>query len=111
MMRITVIILLIFALTACSRTEQVQTLTGFAQGTTWHISVWRPGGIDAQALQTQIEAEFARLDQSLSNYREDSFIEQSTSSLLRRQWKLGLKLSPSCKPPGRLARPVRAAMT
>lgn len=68
--------LVLLLLTGCSRPEQVQTLSGFAQGTTWHVSVWKAGGVDRQALEQNIEAEFARLDTLLSNYRPDSVIER-----------------------------------
>lgn len=63
-------------LAGCSQPDTVQLLSGAAQGTTWHVSVWRPGGVDAQALQEKIQTEFDRLDKVLSNYRPDSIIER-----------------------------------
>jgi thiamine biosynthesis lipoprotein len=63
-------------LVACGSSNQVHRLTGAAQGTTWHVSVWQPGGVDVSALQQRINAEFDRLDRVLSNYRPDSDIER-----------------------------------
>lgn len=74
MARSLVLILAILALAGCARPDRVQTLSGFAQGTTWQVSVWRPGGVDV--LGPNIEAELDRLDAVLSNYRPDSVIER-----------------------------------
>ena len=60
----------------CGQEPEVQTLSGLAQGTTYHVSVWAPEGLDTGVLQRAIDAEFARLDKLLSNYRTDSAIEQ-----------------------------------
>jgi thiamine biosynthesis lipoprotein len=68
-------VITLLTLCACTRTEQVQTLSGFAQGTTWHVTVWQPDGVNADDLQAHINAEFERLDKALSNYRPDSTIE------------------------------------
>lgn len=56
--------------------NQVHKLSGAAQGTTWHVSVWQSEGVDVNALQQRIDAEFNRLDRSLSNYKPDSDIER-----------------------------------
>ena len=68
--------LALLALGGCGPRDTVQHLSGLAQGTTWHVSLWRPGGADNRALREAIEAEFARLDGVLSNYRSDSVIER-----------------------------------
>ena len=47
MIRAALVSILLLLLSACSRTEQVETLTGFAQGTTWHVTVWQPGGVES----------------------------------------------------------------
>ncbi|ONF44501.1 thiamine biosynthesis protein ApbE [Marinobacter lutaoensis] len=75
-MRPVVFILFVISLAACSQQDRVQTLSGSAQGTTWHVTVWQPGGVDVATLQTRIQAEFDRLDRALSNYRTDSDIER-----------------------------------
>jgi len=76
MKRTVVVILFVINLVACSQQDRVQTLAGSAQGTTWHVTVWQPGGVDVATLQTRIQAEFDRLDRALSNYRPDSDIER-----------------------------------
>ncbi len=71
-----VLLALSLMLVACGPWDQVHQLSGAAQGTTWHVSVWQPGGVDVNALQQRINAEFDRLDRVLSNYRPDSDIER-----------------------------------
>lgn len=75
MSRAALAFMMFLLLAGCGRQEPVQRLQGFAQGTTWNISVWAPGGVDTTTLQRRINAEFARLDVRLSNYRSDSEIE------------------------------------
>lgn len=54
----------------------ILTTSGMAQGTTWHVSVWDLEGVNLQALRKDVEIEFERLDELLSNYRLDSQIER-----------------------------------
>jgi len=64
-----------FLLASCSKLEEIKKINGYAQGTTWHVSVWKEGGVNTQQLQGEIQKEFNRLDSVLSNYRSDSVIE------------------------------------
>ncbi|MCE3251571.1 MAG: FAD:protein transferase [Cellvibrio sp.] len=63
---------------ACSKTPELSKVEGFAQGTTYHLTFVLPA--DSTATLTSIEQavndEFARMDKALSNYRDDSNIEQ-----------------------------------
>ncbi len=64
-------------LTACDQPKTVQKFEGYTQGTTYHISFWSSEkNIDAVALQKSVDAELKRLDEQLSNYRDDSVIEK-----------------------------------
>jgi len=76
MARTALLIVTLLYLSACTRTDEVKTLSGSAQGTTWRVTVWQPGGVNTDALKTKIDTEFERLDKALSNYRSDSTIEQ-----------------------------------
>ncbi|HWV14572.1 MAG TPA: FAD:protein FMN transferase [Cellvibrio sp.] len=68
-------------LLACSRAPELAHIEGFAQGTTYHIS-FTPTSPDQQAtISGEITAEFARLDQAISNYRPDSMIEMFNAQL------------------------------
>jgi len=71
-----VVFVIALVLSGCDSSNQMHKLRGSAQGTTWHVSVWQSGGLDVNALQQRIDAEFSRLDRSLSNYRSDSDIER-----------------------------------
>lgn len=59
---------------------KVLTLSGSAQGTTYNVSFWTEADADPEALQQAIDAEFALIDRSLSNYRPDSTIERWNES-------------------------------
>lgn len=78
-------LLLILAVTltflGCTQPQEIQKLSGDAQGTTYHISFWSPEQIDKTAIQKEVEAEFNRLDMQLSNYRKDSVIEQLNTTV------------------------------
>ncbi|WP_198244757.1 FAD:protein FMN transferase [methane-oxidizing endosymbiont of Gigantopelta aegis] len=69
------IFMIIPALLSCSPPESLQRFAGLTQGTSYHISFWKPG-VDSTALKQQVDQELARLDKLLSNYRPDSVIEQ-----------------------------------
>lgn len=80
LVRVIVLAIFIGLLNGCSEPTPVKQLSGAAQGTTWHVTVWHPEGLDITALQSKIDAEFNRLDQVLSNYRQDSVIERFNQS-------------------------------
>ncbi|MGF1643172.1 MAG: FAD:protein FMN transferase [Thiotrichales bacterium] len=65
---------LVLGLAGCGK-PALQHLAGSAQGTTYHISWWNAQPIDARGLHAAVEAELARIDLALSNYRPDSAIE------------------------------------
>jgi len=61
-------------LTGCSE-QAIEKLQGTAQGTSYHISYWSPNLINPAEIKSSIENEFAAIDKTLSNYRNDSDIE------------------------------------
>jgi len=63
-------------LVSCAAPPKIEILSGYAQGTTWHVSVWKESGVNIPLLQASIQKEFNRLDLALSNYRPDSIIEE-----------------------------------
>lgn len=67
---------ILFSLVACSRDPEIIKLSGSAQGTTWHISAWKEGGLNADELVEAVKTELLRIDHVLSNYRTDSVISQ-----------------------------------
>ena len=74
-------LLTLLALSGCTRQPQLQTIEGFAQGTTWHITWWSPQTVDNAALQQAVTERFAQIDAALSGYRPDSAIEQFNARL------------------------------
>ncbi|MDD5228828.1 MAG: FAD:protein FMN transferase [Methylococcales bacterium] len=68
---------LIFLLTSCEQAKPVQKFEGYTQGTTYHISFWSTQkNVDTSTLQQAVDTELKRLDEQLSNYRDDSVIEK-----------------------------------
>lgn len=65
-------------LASCAREPDTVVLEGFAQGTTYHLTLVMADSSPAvqDQLNKEINAEFARLDKAISNYRPDSIIEQ-----------------------------------
>ncbi|MCQ8117787.1 FAD:protein FMN transferase [Methylomonas rosea] len=59
---------------------QLHTFSGFAQGTTYHISYWAPQAVDEAQITAEVEKVLVDLDKALSNYRPDSIIEQFNAS-------------------------------
>ena len=72
--------LALFVLSGCEKKQSITKLSGAAQGTTWHISYWSEEEINTQNLQQELDAELARIDSVLSNYRDDSIISKVNSS-------------------------------
>lgn len=65
----------LFFLVACQRSPELQTLSGYAQGTTYSVKFWSTDNTaDSHALKSTVDAELARIDRLMSNYRDDSDI-------------------------------------
>ncbi|HLF11452.1 MAG TPA: FAD:protein FMN transferase [Gammaproteobacteria bacterium] len=60
--------------------REIQVISNLAQGTTYTIKWWSAGEFDAAAFASAIQDELARIDELLSNFREDSMIERFNAS-------------------------------
>ncbi|GAB4169038.1 MAG: FAD:protein FMN transferase [Wenzhouxiangellaceae bacterium] len=65
---------------ACGSGTEIRHYSGLAQGTTYHLSLVVPAGFDAAPVHRAVIDEFARIDQTFSNYRRDSVIERFNRS-------------------------------
>lgn len=65
-------------LAGCSKTPELSHINGFAQGTTYNLSFELPANnsTPVSAIEQAVADELARIDKALSNYRDDSAIEQ-----------------------------------
>ena len=63
-------------LTGCARHDELETLYGAAQGTTYSIQWQESGGPDRDTVAAALTAELDRIDALLSNYRPDSVLER-----------------------------------
>lgn len=81
-------LLLALVSAGCSKNPEISKISGFAQGTTYNLSFVLPADnkTDVKTIEDAVNAEFARMDKVLSNYRDDSVIEsfnaqQSTDAI------------------------------
>lgn len=63
---------------ACSKSPEMNKISGYAQGTTYNLTFELPAdsNLPVEKIETAITEELARMDKVLSNYRDDSVIEQ-----------------------------------
>ncbi|MEI7796084.1 MAG: FAD:protein FMN transferase [Methylococcaceae bacterium] len=84
---------LISLLTACEPTKTLQKFEGYTQGTTYHISFWSSQkNVNAIALQQAVDGELKRLDEQLSNYRDDSVIEKFNATNSTEPQEIGAEI-------------------
>ena len=71
-------IVFLLLLTSCSKTPELSHIHGFAQGTTYNLSIELPANnkTPISSIEKAVADELARIDKALSNYRDDSAIEQ-----------------------------------
>lgn len=74
---------LLASLAGCSKAPELTKISGFAQGTTYNLSFELPAGNSAQVsdIEQKVNEEFARIDKALSNYRDDSVIEEFNAQI------------------------------
>ncbi|WP_225318443.1 FAD:protein FMN transferase [Cellvibrio sp. KY-YJ-3] len=67
-----------FFIISCSPKPEMSKIEGFAQGTTYNLTFELPtdSNLPVEKIETAISEELARMDKVLSNYRDDSVIEQ-----------------------------------
>lgn len=65
-----------YCLASCVKNIPLTKIEGFAQGTTYHISFVLKNTAEKKSIEDEITAELNRLDKAISNYRDDSDIEQ-----------------------------------
>lgn len=65
-------------LTSCTKTPELTKISGPAQGTTYNLTFELPANTNVAVadIQKAVTDEFARIDKALSNYRDDSAIEE-----------------------------------
>ncbi|WP_106477691.1 FAD:protein FMN transferase [Phytohalomonas tamaricis] len=63
-------------LTACERTPELYKAQGEAQGTSYHITYWRDGDVDEQAIAADVITTFKQIDKAISTYRDDSWLAE-----------------------------------
>lgn len=67
-------------LVGCSEPPKLETIQGYAQGTTYQISFWSEDAVPVTEIQTAFNDTLAQIDKELSTYRPDSFISEFNRS-------------------------------
>lgn len=67
-------------LASCAQPPRVQQFQGHAEGTTFRISWWADHSVDRDALRDQLRQALDQVDRWISNYRDDSRIEDFNRS-------------------------------
>jgi thiamine biosynthesis lipoprotein len=67
---------LALAVAGCTRTPDIESVAGIAQGTTYTLQWWSERPVASEAVATAAAAELERIDALLSNYRPDSALEK-----------------------------------
>lgn len=79
-------------LSGCERPPELQSVQGFAQGTTYSISWWSDPPLAPANIQQVVNAELARIDKVMSNYRPDSVVEAFNSGPANTPIEVGQEL-------------------
>jgi thiamine biosynthesis lipoprotein len=70
----------VFLAAGCTRAPELQTISNIAQGTTYTVKWWTSADFDAREFASAVENELARIDELMSNYRDDSVLERFNRS-------------------------------
>ena len=67
-------------LVGCSEPPKLETVEGYAQGTTYQISFWSEDEVPVTEVQAEFNDTLGKIDKELSTYRPDSFISKFNRS-------------------------------
>ncbi|CAG8999002.1 MAG: FAD:protein FMN transferase [Candidatus Celerinatantimonas neptuna] len=67
-------------LSGCSKPPKIMKVSGYAEGTTYHVSWWSKKPVSADKVRRQFNQELAKIDKELSTYRNDSYISKFNHS-------------------------------
>ncbi|MFM2484961.1 FAD:protein FMN transferase [Celerinatantimonas yamalensis] len=63
-------------LSGCGQPPKIEKVSGYAEGTTYHISWWSKNSLSVDKVRQQFNQELASIDKELSTYRKDSYISE-----------------------------------
>lgn len=70
----------LLTLAGCDKAPALHKFSGAAQGTTYSLTYWSTAAVEQPQFEAAIAGELQRLDKLMSNYRDDSVIEQFNQS-------------------------------
>ncbi|MCL9781177.1 FAD:protein FMN transferase [Vibrio sp. S4M6] len=71
---------------ACSQPPKIEKVSGYAEGTSYHVSWWSKTPVSTEKVQQQFNKELAKIDLEFSTYRPDSYISKFNRSTST-QWQ------------------------
>ncbi len=76
----------IVLLSGCSQAPKLQKISGFAEGTTYHVTYWSKQDVPVAKVTEQFNKKLAAIDKEYSTYRNDSYISKFNHSTST-QWQ------------------------
>ncbi|MCD9497642.1 FAD:protein FMN transferase [Photobacterium carnosum] len=76
----------IVVLSGCSQAPKLQKISGFAEGTTYHVTYWSKQDVPVAKVTEQFNKKLAAIDKEYSTYRNDSYISEFNHSTST-QWQ------------------------
>ncbi|HIF9068911.1 TPA: FAD:protein FMN transferase [Photobacterium damselae] len=73
-------------LSGCNEPPKLEKITGFAEGTTYHVTYWAKDDVPVTKVQAQFDKRLAEIDKEFSTYRNDSYISEFNHSAST-QWQ------------------------
>lgn len=67
-------------LVGCSEPPKIESIEGYAQGTTYQVLFWSEDKTLVSGVQTEFDATLEQIDKELSTYRPDSYISEFNTS-------------------------------
>ena len=71
----------IVLLSGCSQAPKLQKISGFAEGTTYHVTYWSKQDVPVAKVTEQFNKKLAAIDKEYSTYRNDSYISKFNHSI------------------------------
>lgn len=68
-------------LSGCSHTPKLEKITGYAEGTSYHVTYWSQDNVPKDKVIAQFNNKLAAIDKEYSTYRNDSYISKFNHSL------------------------------
>lgn len=84
--------LLVALIAGCTKAPSMQSIEGYAQGTTYLIRYWRHDIVDNAKIAQSVSERLAQIDASMSSYRSDSILQHFNQANTFEQQAVGAEI-------------------